>query len=140
LVPRVCRVSARADPIGTGLALSDSRSATTKKKATHCHPFWSSHVEPENEVQSQMERLIRNAWRAFWVGLGASSVLIAQSVIAPAAPSMPASGAPITEPAAPQGVPVASPKAKSADPILSRNPFDSNSAKTKKLVGRGGNS
>jgi hypothetical protein len=87
-----------------------------------------------------MERLIRNAWRAFWVGLGASSVLIAQTVIAPA-PSMPASGSPIVEPA-PQGAPVASPasKAKSADPILSRNPFDSNSAKTKKLVGRGGNS
>jgi hypothetical protein len=28
-----------------------------------------------------METLIRNAWRAFWVGLGASVVLIGQSVV-----------------------------------------------------------
>ena len=34
-----------------------------------------------------MDGLIRTAWRAFWVGLGASAVLIAQSVVAPAAPS-----------------------------------------------------
>lgn len=28
-----------------------------------------------------MDRLIRNAWRAFWIGLGASTVLIAQSLV-----------------------------------------------------------
>jgi hypothetical protein len=31
-----------------------------------------------------MDGLIRTAWRAFWVGLGASAVLIGQSVVAPA--------------------------------------------------------
>ncbi len=34
-----------------------------------------------------MDGLIRTAWRAFWVGLGASAVLIAQTVVAPAAPA-----------------------------------------------------
>ena len=29
-----------------------------------------------------MDRLIRIAWRTFWVGLGASAVLIGQTVIA----------------------------------------------------------
>lgn len=29
-----------------------------------------------------MDRLISAAWRAFWIGLGASAVLIAQSVLA----------------------------------------------------------
>lgn len=78
-----------------------------------------------------MERLIRNAWRAFWVGLGASSVLIAQSVLAPApAPTDPAS-TPIVEPA-PQGAPIASPSKAKTDPILSRNPM--------KKLGRGGQS
>jgi hypothetical protein len=28
-----------------------------------------------------MDRLIWTAWRAFWIGLGASSVLIAQSLL-----------------------------------------------------------
>jgi hypothetical protein len=32
-----------------------------------------------------MNGLIRTAWRAFWVGLGASAVLIGQSVVAPPA-------------------------------------------------------
>lgn len=33
-----------------------------------------------------MDRLIWVAWRAFWVGLGASAVVIAQSLATPAAP------------------------------------------------------
>ena len=37
-----------------------------------------------------MDRLIRIAWRTFWVGLGASAVLIGQSVIASRDPEMPA--------------------------------------------------
>jgi hypothetical protein len=71
-----------------------------------------------------MDRLIRTAWRAFWVGLGASAVLISQSILAPApAPSSPAD--PVAPPVvAPLQAPAAA-RAKSADPILSRNPFDS---------------
>lgn len=30
-----------------------------------------------------MERLIRIAWRTFWVGLGASAVLVTQSLLPP---------------------------------------------------------
>ena len=74
-----------------------------------------------------MDRLISTAWKAFWVGLGASAVLISQSVLAPApaAPPSDAAAAPVVVP-----VPVVAPAAarvlpKSADPILSRNPFDS---------------
>lgn len=37
-----------------------------------------------------MDQLITTAWRAFWVGLGASGVLIAQALIAP--PTHSASG------------------------------------------------
>ena len=72
-----------------------------------------------------MDRLIRTAWRAFWVGLGASAVLISQSVLSPPdrAPSPEPAAAPFVLP-----VPTTSPAAarrQSADPILSRNPFDS---------------
>jgi hypothetical protein len=73
-----------------------------------------------------MDRLIRTAWRAFWVGLGASAVLISQSVLAPGPAAAPADPVPVVLP-----VPVPAPAAarplprKSADPILSRNPFDS---------------
>lgn len=77
-----------------------------------------------------MERLIWVTWRAFWIGLGASLVLIAQafapSMVAPA-PKVEAkvetagTGAPSGE--APTCAGGAS--TKSADPILSRNPFDS---------------
>ena len=34
-----------------------------------------------------MDRLIRIAWRTFWVGLGASAVLIGQTVVASRAPA-----------------------------------------------------
>jgi hypothetical protein len=70
-----------------------------------------------------MDRLIRTAWRAFWVGLGASAVLISQSILAPApVPATPADPAPPI--VAPLPAPAAA-RVKSADPILSRNPFDS---------------
>jgi len=70
-----------------------------------------------------MDGLIRTAWRAFWVGLGASAVLIAQSVVAPAAPSpVPAdpATAPLLVSPAPvpraQNTPAAS-RATSSDPL-----------------------
>jgi hypothetical protein len=71
-----------------------------------------------------MDRLIWTAWRAFWVGLGASAVLIAQSLLAPApgastVPSGDPQLAPFTEPARPS----------SNDPLLSRRPFDSTHGK-----------
>lgn len=74
-----------------------------------------------------MDRLIWAAWRAFWVGLGASAVLITQSLLTPPpAASMPAPPS-VAEPA-PE--PVAAPaRVRSADPILSRNPFDSTRGK-----------
>ena len=72
-----------------------------------------------------MDRLIRTAWRAFWVGLGASAVLISQSVLAPApAPAAPGDPAPVVAPLLAPAAPAAA-RARSADPILSRNPFDS---------------
>jgi hypothetical protein len=37
--------------------------------------------------EDAMDRLIWTAWRAFWVGLGASAVLIAQALLAPPAPA-----------------------------------------------------
>ncbi|MBX3188408.1 MAG: hypothetical protein KF819_15430 [Labilithrix sp.] len=67
-----------------------------------------------------MDRLINTAWRAFWVGLGASAVLITQSLLATAPPPPPVEADPAPPPAVEPAV-----RAKSADPILSRNPFDS---------------
>jgi hypothetical protein len=73
-----------------------------------------------------MDRLIRTAWRAFWVGLGASAVLISQSVFAPAPAPAAADPAPVVVPAPSPSPAAALPlPRKSADPILSRNPFDS---------------
>ena len=46
-----------------------------------------------------MDRLIRTAWRAFWVGLGASAVLITQTVLMPAPSVAIAPPAPAAEPA-----------------------------------------
>lgn len=68
-----------------------------------------------------MDRLIWTAWRAFWVGLGASAVLIGQTLLAPP----PAASAPprVEEPAPQVDEPVRA-RAKSAEPILSRVPFD----------------
>jgi len=75
-----------------------------------------------------MDRLIWAAWRAFWVGLGASAVLIAQSLLAPPPPAI--STAPPPAVAEPIEQPVAAPaRVKSAAPILSRNPFDSTRGK-----------
>ena len=73
-----------------------------------------------------MDGLIRTAWRAFWVGLGASAVLIGQSVLAPPAPG------PATLPGDPAVAPLVAPVArvrilapaaargKSADPLSVR--------------------
>ena len=83
-----------------------------------------------------MDRLIKTAWRAFWVGLGASAVLISQSVLAPPsaapAPGADPAAAPLLAPPSPAAAPAAA-RRRSADPILSRNPFDS---KTGPLVPR----
>ena len=73
-----------------------------------------------------MDRLIWTAWRAFWVGLGASAVLIAQSLLEPPqAASVPPSPG-VEEPPSVETAPV---RAKRADPILSRNPFDATRGK-----------
>jgi hypothetical protein len=40
-----------------------------------------------------MDRVVETAWRAFWLGLGASCVLIAQSLLAPGVTASPASSA-----------------------------------------------
>lgn len=69
-----------------------------------------------------MDGMIRTAWRAFWVGLGASAVLISQSVLAPAP-------GPSTVPADPAAAPLVAPlphlapaaaRRKSADPLSVR--------------------
>ncbi|MBX3207218.1 MAG: hypothetical protein KF764_19380 [Labilithrix sp.] len=72
-----------------------------------------------------MDRLIWTAWRAFWVGLGASAVLIAQTLLAP-----PPAASTVPDPRVEEPAPrVEEPAAKSAAPILSRNPFDSSRGK-----------
>jgi hypothetical protein len=48
-----------------------------------------------------MDRLVTIAWRAFWVGLGASVVLVAQT-LASAAPETPPAAAPTVQDAAPE--------------------------------------
>jgi hypothetical protein len=53
---------------------------------------------PSNVMsEGTMDRLIWAAWRAFWVGLGASAVLIGQSLWAPSTP--PPSAADMAPPA-----------------------------------------
>jgi hypothetical protein len=74
-----------------------------------------------------MERWIWITWRAFWIGLGASLVLIAQALAPVKVTVMPRDEVKIS-PATnvPLPAPTVSPTLeKSADPILSRNPFDS---------------
>lgn len=78
-----------------------------------------------------MERLIWISWRAFWIGLGASVVLIGQALAPVKVTVMPRDEvkiAPVTNGgAAPMtNAPAPAPTVeKSANPILSRNPFDS---------------
>jgi hypothetical protein len=78
-----------------------------------------------------MERLIWVMWRAFWIGLGASVVLIAQALAPVKVTVMPRDEVKIA-PAVQSPAPAPTIE-KSADPILSRNPFDS---KTGALVRR----
>lgn len=47
--------------------------------------------------EGTMDRLIWAAWRAFWVGLGASAVIVGQSLLAPATPPSAADVAPQVE-------------------------------------------
>ena len=108
-------------PNGTGLALSES--GRPKKSRIDCQPDASATFE-----RREMDRLIWTAWRAFWVGLGASAVLIAQSLLVPA----PAASTSPEPPAlvSPEAPAVATPaRTQSAEPILSRNPFDSTRGK-----------
>jgi hypothetical protein len=78
-----------------------------------------------------MERLIWITWRAFWIGLGASVVLIAQALAPVKVTLMPRDEvkiAPVNNGGAPptMNAPAPAPTMeKTADPILSRNPFDS---------------
>jgi len=69
-----------------------------------------------------MDRWIKTAWRAFWVGLGASAVLVSQSLLAPPAPAAPVpADLPALEAPRPQLAPAAA-RSPSADPVLSRIP------------------
>lgn len=71
-----------------------------------------------------MERLIWITWRAFWIGLGASLVLIVQALAPSVLPHAHPPPSALADPA-PAPAPRAEPRARSAEPILSRNPFDS---------------
>jgi hypothetical protein len=68
-----------------------------------------------------MDGLIKTAWRAFWVGLGASAVLIGQTLLAspPPPPRLEAPSAPLLAPAS---APAAVQLRRSTDPALSRIP------------------
>ena len=51
------------------------------------------------ENESKMDRLIANAWRAVWVALGATIVLVGQTMLTPKpAPELPAEVMPAPEP------------------------------------------
>jgi hypothetical protein len=67
-----------------------------------------------------MDRLIKAAWRAFWVGLGASAVLVSQSVLASPPASLPAA-APVVAPA-PTSAPAARGPQNGADPVVTHAP------------------
>lgn len=74
-----------------------------------------------------MDRLIKTAWRVFWVGLGATAVLVSQSVLSP-------SPSPAPYPAEPAAAPLVAPRPfqspaalrrQGADPIFSKtNPLN----------------
>lgn len=49
-----------------------------------------------------MERLTWISWRAFWVGLGAATVIIGQAIFAPAASGTPANAESAAHEVAPQ--------------------------------------
>lgn len=69
-----------------------------------------------------MDRWIKTAWRAFWVGLGASAVLVSQAVLAPSHPAAaPAPEAPGLEAPRPHLEPAAV-RRTPADPVISRIP------------------
>ena len=71
-----------------------------------------------------MDRWIKTAWRAFWVGLGASAVLVSQAVLAPSHPAAPVTDAPALEAPHPHLEPAATrPVARTpAEPVISRLP------------------
>ncbi len=85
-----------------------------------------------------MDRLIWAAWRAFWVGLGASAVLIAQSLFAPApaAFTAPPPNADVIESLVPPPPPPRraervdhGDRANGATPTLTRSAFESTRGK-----------
>lgn len=76
-----------------------------------------------------MDRWIRTAWNAFWVGLGASAVLVGQSVLAPAAP--PAAPSPAAEPPA---APLVAPAPPAAAKPMPHAPIFSRAATPRCLV------
>lgn len=53
-----------------------------------------------------MDALITFAWRTFWVGLGASAVLIAQNLVSPTPAAPRAESAPAAEPTVQLSAPV----------------------------------
>ncbi|MDB4947159.1 MAG: hypothetical protein JWP97_6693 [Labilithrix sp.] len=69
-----------------------------------------------------MDRWIATAWKAFWVGLGASAVLISQSVLAPAPAPSPEAPAPQAIPYVPAAQPAAFAPTRASSPVLSRLP------------------
>ncbi len=68
-----------------------------------------------------MDGWIKTAWRAFWVGLGASAVLVSQAVLAPSHPAAPAPDAPALEAPRPHLEPAAS-RRTPAEPVISHIP------------------
>jgi hypothetical protein len=81
--------------------------------------------------ENKMDRLVKTAWRAFWVGLGASAVLITQSL---RTGTPPASGhaMPSVTQAPSYELPWATPAPASpgtVDPRVPRDPFDAMSGR-----------
>lgn len=71
-----------------------------------------------------MDHLIRNAWRMFWVGLGASAVLIAQSFVTTTASG--ATSSDVVEPRSsePSVRPAQRRPLDHANPVLTRGSMD----------------
>src|SRR5262245_23885495 len=71
--------------------------------------------------ESTMDPLIWTAWRAFWVALGASAVIIAQTLLARAPnTSLPQVPPSVLEPTSAEA---ASPASTRSDPVLLHRPF-----------------
>lgn len=77
-----------------------------------------------------MERWITTAWRAFWIGLGASAVLITQSLVAPGPSATRRNVAPSSTQVPAYDLPWATPPIRpTSESLAPHDPFDAMSGR-----------